>query len=433
MRKIAPSEVKRQEIAHLREQMLNGQELDGSGFVSELVRRSTEFVMQQLLEAEQEEFVQRDRYERGATGGGYRNGYEPGTVRTAEGVLSVSKPQVRGALEPYRSRLWSRLCSKSEVLQAMVTEMYVRGLSVRDIEDAMVQATGAFVLSDTAVSEITKRLTQEYDAFAKRDLGLFDVAYLFVDAVYEPLRRYGAKTAVLCAWGICTDGSRVLLHMETANSEATEACKSFLEHMVKRGLRVPMTITSDGAPGMCIAIKQVFPRSLRLRCWFHKMQNLEQKVPPAAWPEFKQMVVAVRDASSVEVARHHVVELCQRYEHELPSACACLLDDLDASLNHLRVLQRHQPYVRTTNLLERSFEEERRRTKVIPHLWSEPSLIRLTFAVLARLQERWSRRLFSEIEQRQVIKLRDDLLCETTLDEKKPVKVHRRSAARAAF
>jgi putative transposase len=327
MRKIAPSEQKRQEIARLRQRLFDS-DIEGAAWVSELVRRSTEYVVQQLLEAEQGEFLQRGRYERRGDGGGQRNGYLPGTILTAEGALSVKKPQVRETVEPYRSAVWARLSTKSEVLQAMVTEMYVRGLSVRDVEETLSQATGAFVLSDSAVSEVTKRLMDEYEAFVQRDLSEFDVAYLFGDAVYEPLRRYGTKTGVLCAWAICTDGSRVLLHLETANREATEACKAFLENMLRRGLRVPMTITSDGAPGMCAAIDTVFPRSLRLRCWFHKMQNLQQKVPPAAWPEFKQMVVAIRDAASVEAAREKALELCARYEHHLPSACACLRDDL---------------------------------------------------------------------------------------------------------
>jgi hypothetical protein len=38
---------------------------------------------------------------------GYRNGYEPGRLRTAEGEITVQLPQVREWAEegPYRSRL----------------------------------------------------------------------------------------------------------------------------------------------------------------------------------------------------------------------------------------------------------------------------------------------------------------------------------------
>ena len=94
---------------------------------------------------------------------------------------------------------------RSEVLEAIVTEMYARGLSVRDVEEAMMSATGAFVLSDTSVSQVTEKLYEQYEAFRKRDLSGYRVEYLLVDAVYESLRRYGCKQAVLCCWGICTD------------------------------------------------------------------------------------------------------------------------------------------------------------------------------------------------------------------------------------
>ena len=70
------------------------------------------------------------------------------------------------------------------------------------------------------------------------------------------------------------------------------------------------------------------------------------------------------------------------------------------------VPQRHQQYVRTSNLVERAFVEERRRTKVIPHLWDEGSLVKLVFGVLIRVSERWGKKCFSEFEQQQIRSLR---------------------------
>ncbi|MDQ4104412.1 MAG: transposase [Actinomycetota bacterium] len=54
------------------------------------------------------------------------------------------------------------------------------------------------------------------------------------------------------------------------------------------------------------------------------------------------------------------------FAREYPAAVACFTDDLEALLNIHRVPVRHRIQVRTTNLGERSFAEERRRTKVIP-------------------------------------------------------------------
>jgi transposase-like protein len=58
--------------------------------------------------------------------------------------------------------------------------------------------------------------------------------------------------------------------------------------MINRGLRVPISITSDGAPGLMKAIDAVFPNSVRIRCWFHRMENFSNKVPIEVWPDIKR-------------------------------------------------------------------------------------------------------------------------------------------------
>jgi transposase-like protein len=86
----------------------------------------------------------RGRYERrGEDEVGSRNGYERGRLRTAEGFVDVAVPQVRGAGEAFRSSLMSFLEGNSEVLESLVTEMYARGLSTRDVEDAFRASTGS--------------------------------------------------------------------------------------------------------------------------------------------------------------------------------------------------------------------------------------------------------------------------------------------------
>jgi transposase-like protein len=432
-KKIAPSERKAQEIQALMQGQLDAQ--SGEELLSTLVRLSTERVLQEALEDEQAQALGRERYERREEERGYRNGYENGTLKTAEGVVRVQVPQIRGRDEPYRSPLWSQVAKTSDVLKRLIVEMYAGGLSQRDIEYSLEKALGQFVLSKSTVSELTDSLSQEYEAFRTRDLSGYEVAYLFMDAVYEPLRRWGSKTGVFCVWAICVDGRKVLLTLSTANSESYESCLEVLRDLVKRGLQTPVTSTTDGAPGLTKAIDVIWPKSWRIRCWFHKMQNLQQKVPPQAWPEFKALVADMRDAPTVSEAERRRQLMVNRYQRDFPAACRCLLDDGEASLNHLYVPQRHQQYVRTSNLAERAFEEERRRTKVIPHLWDEGSVVKLVFAVLLRVSERWGKKCFSEFEQQQIRSLRrrrqlDDQ--EVSISDPKPESQPRRSAASAA-
>jgi putative transposase len=432
-KKIAPSEAKAQELR----QLLQGQNeaQRGEELLSMLVRLSTERVLQEALEHEQALELGRGRYEPRGGVAGYRNGYENGTLKTAEGVMRVKLPQIRGREEPYRSPLWSNVATTSDALKTLIIEMYVGGMSQRDIEYSLEKALGQFVLSKSTVSDLTESLTQEYEAFRTRDLSGEGVAYLFIDTVYEPLRRWGNKTGVLCVWAICEDGRKVLLSLSTANSESYESCLEVLRDLVRRGMQVPVTITTDGAVGLTKAVDTMWPKSLRIRCWFHKMQNLQQKVPAQAWPEFKVLVVDMRDAPTIEAAKERREAIVTRYQREFPEACRCLLDDAEASLNHLSVPPRHQQYVRTSNLAERAFVEERRRTKVIPHLEDESSLVKLVFAVLIRVSDRWGKKSFSEFEQQQIRSLRRRLkLDEHEVSPSLPITEPqpRRSAASAA-
>jgi len=221
MRRVAPSVFAREDLHRL--------VAGGSGgevnVVSAFVEAVTRLVIQELVEGEQADFLGgRGHYERRDGGQvGSRNGYEPGRLRTAEGAIDIAVPQVRGTRSAFRSSLLSFLEGNSEVLDRLVTEMYARGLSTRDVEDAFRDATGELLISRSAVSEITDRLWEDYQAFITRDLSEIAVEYLFVDAVFEALRRHGAKEALLVAWCIDSDGRKHLLPLAVGNTES-EAC-----------------------------------------------------------------------------------------------------------------------------------------------------------------------------------------------------------------
>jgi transposase-like protein len=151
---------------------------------SELVRLAARLIIEEALEGEARDALGRDYYARGATpGAGYRNGYRPGRVKSAEGAIEYSAPQIADRSEPFRSRIREVVRGRTEELEALAVEMYARGLSTRDIEAVFADADGRSLLSRTAVSEITERLWAEYEAFASRDLSEFAVTYLFVDSV----------------------------------------------------------------------------------------------------------------------------------------------------------------------------------------------------------------------------------------------------------
>jgi transposase-like protein len=275
---------------------------------------------------------------------------------------------------------------------------------------ALEEATGDRLLSRTAVSQVTEVLWDEYEAFAERDLSGFEVAYLFLDAVYESLRQQGGgKEGVLCAWAICADGRKVMLHLALGNKESYPNWLEFLRNMVKRGLRTPVLVTTDGAPGLIRAVEEVFPNSLRQRCLAHKTRNVTDKVPDSARAEVKGAIRAAYYAPNREVAEMVAADVLKTYHSRFPSAMRSFQDDWEACIAYLRCPAIHHKRIRTTNLLERSFLEERRRTRTIPRFFTEKSCLKLVFATLLRTSQRWQGVRMSEIERQQLKLLRREL------------------------
>lgn len=407
MDRILDSERLAQMGRELRTELSSSNELAG-----DWIRRAARVMAEQMLSAEVDEALGRGSYQRRdeeSRPAGYRNGYKSRSLRTAEGKVAVDVPQVRGREDgPYRSSIWPALGKRSPALEKLATEMYARGLSTRDIEDLLKELSDdsdeqQSLLSRSAVSRVTEVLWEEFEAFAKRDLSSFDVVYLFCDAVYESLRQQaGCRQAILVTWAVLSDGSKVLLHLSLGNKESSDAWLEHLRSVVSRNLPVPLTITTDGAPGLIKAVEAMWPESERIRCWFHKMQNILDKVPDEMREPIKRLVQDVRDAPDHETGMKRARALIERYERELPGAMACLADDLEASLAHLKLPSLHQKMVRTTNLCERSFVEERRRSKVIPHFFDERSCLKLVFASLWRASQRWRGVRFTEMEKKQV-------------------------------
>ena len=163
------------------------------------------------------------------------------------------------------------------------------------------------------------------------------------------------RTAIKCC---CT--------WHRGSKEDTASCREFFQDLRRRGLPDPLLVVSDGAPGLIRTIEECFPRSARQRCLAHKLRNLQSKVPEDQWPEFKARAIACHQAASPTLARMLPDDIAATYGTALPSALACLQDDFEACIAHLRFPLAHRRAIRTTNLLERLFGEERRRTKVIP-------------------------------------------------------------------
>jgi putative transposase len=388
--------------------------------LSELARLGARLIIQRAVEDEFDAWLGRARYERRPEyqrglrnyDSGLRNGFRARTVQTAEGELEVAIPQVREAAETFASKLFPRTPKllRTEPLKALVIGAFVRGLSMRDVESLCEQA-GLGKLSRSTASRICQELRERYEQFKRRDLYEIRLVALFLDATFIAVRPDGPKEGVLVAWGFTEEGERVLLAVTLGMRESYEDWQALGRDLIARGLGAPMLIVADGAPGLIKAIEQCWPASDRQRCCVHRARNLYAKLPERERERVKRAYWrALDDAISPSDAKQKLQALVDELDKGGYSAAAkCLADDLHALVVHLRYPPRHRRRWRSTNLLERSLGEVKRRTKVMGRFPGEESCLTLVWAVLDLLITHQTNGIhFNQLDRQRLKRMRNE-------------------------
>ena len=387
--------------------------------LSVLARLGARLIIQRAVEDEFDGWLGRARYEhrpayqRGLRNyeSGLRNGFRPRTVQTAEGELEVQIPQVREAAETFASKLFPRTPKllRTEPLKALVIGAFVRGLSMRDVESLCEQA-GLGKLSKSTASRMCEELKERFEAFKRRSLYDINLVALFLDATFISVRPSGPKEGVLVAWGFTEAGERVLLAVTLGMRESYEDWQALGRDLIGRGLAAPMLIVADGAPGLIKAIEHCWPASDRQRCCVHRARNLYAKLPERERERVKHAYwQALDDAINVRDGKQRLQALVDELDKGgFTAASKCLADDLDALIVHLRYPTRHRRRWRSTNLLERSLGEVKRRTKVMGRFPGEDSCLTLVWAVLDLLITHQTNGIhFTQLDRQRLTRLSD--------------------------
>lgn len=346
--------------------------LSGNFGKSALSRSAVRLIIEEALAAEVTDvLLGRGYYERGEPVG-YRNGSRLGRLKTAEGIVEFAVPQVTGAVEPWASGIRQALSGRTEELERLVVEMYARGLSICDIEAAFTGADGRCVLTKSAASQVAERLWEGYSSFAGRALSGQPILCLFLDGVAERLHLGQPREPVLATWGIATTGAKVLLGLYSASKEDAARARECLRDLNTWRMNDPVLIATDGVPGLIRAVEEVFPQSLRRRCLAHKLLNLGAKVLEERWRESRPTPWSpTRPSRRWRRAPPPKSSGAGTFGSSPARSRASRTTSMPVSPAYLRLPIAHRKAIRTTNLLERLFGEERRRTKIIPHAFGE--------------------------------------------------------------
>ena len=171
--------------------------------------------------------------------------------------------------------------------------------------------------------------------------------------------------------------------VKSMGGESTEAWRTVLDDLIKRGLRRPEFLIVDGAPGLENAIAAVWHGVPVQRCTVHKHRNLLAHAPERLHEEigtdYTDMIYAATP-EEIEARRKAFIRKW-RLRHR-PVA-----DSLEEAGDRLFSFARLPPSqwrsARTTNAIERLHEEFKRRIKTQTVLPSADTAAMLFWALLA--------------------------------------------------
>ena len=280
------------------------------------------------MRVEREQHLGARAYERTPERGGYANGFKPKRLDTAAGTLTLQVPKSRGGETPFYPQSLERGRRSNRAVMLAIAEMYIQGVSTRDVEKVMAEF-GLESLSSSQVSRAAALLDEELEAWRTRPLGPFP--YLFLDARYEKMRVGGVvrDVAILSAIGIGEDGKRSILGLSVALSEAEIHWREFIRSLTDRGLHGVRFITSDDHAGLGIARKAVLPGAAWQRCQFHLQQNAQDYVTKQ---HLKSKVASdirtIFTAESLAHAKQRLEEFLAIYRESQPKLAAWAEENL---------------------------------------------------------------------------------------------------------
>ena len=278
----------------------------------------------------------------------------------------------------------------------LIKDVFLAGVSTRRVHEVLKPVLGR-LYSAQLVSNSLKRLNALVDVFHKRPLS-DDWHYLLFDGVVIKVRSAGKvrKKTVLVVKGFQVGEKGRILKEEIidyrfAKGESTAAWEAFINDLARRGLEGKnlRMIATDGNEGLLGALDLVYPHTAKQRCWQHKMRNVANKCRR----KYQALVVN----SAREIYKAESEKQAVRAFHDFkrlvkpiqPEAVKCIEKDLPELLHFYKQPVELWKKLRTTNSIERSFREVRRRIRTINVFSNEPSSDRILYGVFTRLNETW--------------------------------------------
>jgi transposase-like protein len=290
--------------------------------VTEIFRQHLEFAMNRLLETELTAFLDYEKYDRiGVNSGNSRNGGYTRTLHTEFGDLQLNIPRDRNG--EFKQQTVAPYKRSNDTLESFVIHMFQKGVTMTEIADLIEKMYGHHYTPQT-VSNMTKVMVEQVDAFAKRTLSKRYVC-VYIDATYIAVKRETvSKEAVYLAVGIREDGSKEVLTYAIAPTESAYVWNELLQDVKTRGTEEVLLFISDGLAGIVNAITQVYPHAKYQSCCVHVARNIAHKVRVSDRASICNDFKAVYRAEDEQAGRLALEDFCSKWKSSYPKVVKSL-------------------------------------------------------------------------------------------------------------
>jgi len=355
---------------------------DFQSLLQEQVRMAVRLTLVTILEAEVSALIGALPYERTSERRDYRNGHYTRDLDTTVGLLEdLPVPRTRNG---HQTQVFEKYKRRRAELDDAIGDMFIGGVSTRKAGEVVESLTGSKP-SPSTVSRVFHTLEGEFEAWKTRPLEE-RYEYAFADGTYFTViyDSEGHKMPILAIVGITVTGQREVLGFTIGDRENQQAWEDLFDDLKARGVREVGLWITDGHQAMLNALEAKFPDSPRQRCVKHKMDNVLSYVPEKQRDPVRTELRAIFYQQDREAAEQEIAAFCAKFESIYPTAVACLRRDLDACLTFYAFPKVHWKTIRTTNVIERLYNEVKRRTKKMAAAFRNENSCLLMFYAIVR-------------------------------------------------
>ena len=242
-----------------------------------LVSEKVEQLLNAMLDAEADEITGAARYERSGDRRAYRAGHYERNLTVKAGTMTLRVPKLKGAL--FESAVIDRYRRREESVEEALIDMYLAGVSTRQVDDISRLLWGERMPSQT-LSDKLKKVYEDIDRWRNRPLTERSYPYLFVDGVWHK-RTWGGSVenvSVLVAVGVDDTGHREVVGVAEGMKEDKGSWEQFIRSLIQRGLKGVRLVVGDRCAGLVSTVNAMLPDARYQRCMVHFMRNVLSRV-----------------------------------------------------------------------------------------------------------------------------------------------------------